>query len=239
MARLLHYTHSIVFVSLIGISVAVGWFMPDFYEWTGSDQSRPSPLLWQVPMGTGVAAVAICCLLPWLPINRPESQRRSTSRWRFGLRSLLILTTAVAAAIPLFAKFPTIAGSVACAIATANLVRVAIQEESLRLPTIAFLACMLLPYAWVVHYAERDRILTHFLTMIATWPTFFPAAYLNAMLGKNLHETDWIAMLMTASEVAVGTWIICLGPKRTIAYLLLVLLTSAMGSLVFYQLCVF
>lgn len=239
MAKPLQRSRSIAFITLIGISVVVGWCMPGFYEWTGSDQSRPSPLLWQVPIGAGVAALAICCLLPWLPITRPETQLRPPGQWRFGLRSLLILTTAVAVAFPLFSKFPTIAGGIACAIATANLIRVAIRDASLRLPAIALLACMILPYAWVVHYEERDRILSHFLTMIATWPTFIPAAYVGGMLGQNFHETGWIAMLLTAIEVAIGTWIICLGPKRTIAYALVALLMSAMGSLVFYQLCVF
>ncbi len=63
--------------------------------------------------------------------------------------------------------------------------------------------------------------------------------YLGGMLGYPFPDSTWLAMLLTAIEVAVGTWFICLGPKRTIAYLLIVLLMSAMGSLVFYQLCVF
>ena len=239
MENLHQHSRSIAFITLIGISVVVGWCMPGFYEWTGSDQSRPSPLLWQVPIGAGIAALAICCVLPWLPITRPESQLRPPAQWRFGLRTLLILTTAVAVAIPLFAKVPTIAGGIVCAIAAANLIRVAIRDVSLRLPAITLLACMILPYAWVVHYAERDRILSHFLTMIATWPTFFPAAYLSGMIAQPFRDSPWLAMLLTAIEIAAGTWIICLGPKRTISYLLLALLMSAMGSLVFYQLCVF
>lgn len=139
MAKLLQHSRLIGLISLIGISVVMGWCMPGFYEWTGSDQSRPSPLLWQVPIGAGIAALAICCVLPWLPITRPETQLRPPRHWRFGLRSLLILTTVVAVAIPLFAKFPTLASGIACAIATTNLIRIAIRDANLRLPAIALL----------------------------------------------------------------------------------------------------
>jgi len=239
MPKLVQHSSTMAFIALIGLSLIVGWCMPNFYEWTGSDQSRPSPLLWQVPIGAGVAVLAFSCILPWLPLARANSQTRSQGQWRFGLRSLLLLTMVIAVAILLFGKFPTIAGGMICMVVMANLIRVAINNTRLCLPAIALLSCMMLPYAWVIHYDERDRVLSHFFLWTASWPTFFPAAYLSGMLGQDFRESPWISMLLTAIELGVGTWLIGLGPRRTIAFSLFALLTAAMGSLGFYQLCIF
>jgi uncharacterized protein involved in response to NO len=46
---------------LILISATCGWFVPAFYDWTGADQSRPSPLMWQVPLAIAVGAF---CFFP-------------------------------------------------------------------------------------------------------------------------------------------------------------------------------
>lgn len=232
-------TRIIAFVTLIAVSMMVGLSMPAFYEWTDSDQSRPSPLLWKVPVWSAIAVSLCCCVLPWLPIVTPQEPTRPTSNFRFGLRTLLVLTAVVAIAIPSLAKFPIVAAGIICGLAFANFIRVGVKEPNTRLPATALLACMILPYAWVVRYEELDRIQSHFLWMIATWPTFFPVVYLGGIFGQPFRDSPWLAMLLTAIEVAVGTWFICLGPKRTIAYSQVVLLISAMGSLVFYQLCVF
>ena len=44
---------------LITVSFFVGWFVPDYYEWTGSDQSRPSPLVGQTALGMIAGAVFV------------------------------------------------------------------------------------------------------------------------------------------------------------------------------------
>ena len=46
-------------------------------------------------------------------------------------------------------------------------------------------------------------------------------------------------MLLTAAELTVGIWLIRLGPRRAIAFTLLAFLTATIGSLAFYQLCIF
>ncbi len=49
---------------------------------------------------------------------------------------------------------------------------------------------------------------------------------------------EMACVLLTAVEVVIGIGIVRLGPKRTIAYLLLVMQLSLLGSLMFYQLCI-
>ncbi|EMI40761.1 hypothetical protein [Rhodopirellula sp. SWK7] len=90
----------------------------------------------------------------------------------------------------------------------------------------------------LVGYEELDRILPALAVMIAGMPAFLPAALLSQVFGQHSQESQWLAFSLTAFELAIGIWIIRLGPKRTITYFLLVMQISAVGSLGFYMMCI-
>jgi len=185
-----------------------------------------------------VLASAFCfAALPWLPIASPESVNESPSIKRFELRTLLTLGTMIAIAIPLLAKFPIFTSIAICAIAFLNFVWQVTKIPQARMPALTLLACMVLPFAWIIGYEERDRILTTAIVMTACLPTLLPAAFIGSAFGVGFQNSYWIALLLTGAELTVGIWLILLGPKRAIAYLLLVILISTLSSLGFYQLC--
>ncbi len=158
---------------------------------------------------------------------------------QFGLRSLLVITAAMAITIPCFVKFPHYSANIVCAGVFAYLVRSCWSIPAKRVAAATLVACMILPFAWVVFYEELDRILPWLIENFAGLPTFYAAAWSAALLGLDIRNSPWIAPLMTAAELAIAIWLIRLGPKRTIAYLTFVMILSAMGSLVFYQWCIF
>lgn len=229
---------SLFFLILILASPIVGWFIPGFYEWTDSDQSRPSPLLWRLPLASSIACLAFCMLLPWLPIIRKEVEGELRPTLRFSLRTLLIFATAVAVAIPMLTKFPILISGTVCAGTYLNVIIFSVRHPQHRMASAALIACMILPYTWVLGYGELGRILPVIAMMIGGMPAFIPAAILSRFFGENFHESHWVALLMTSLELLLGLWLIRLGPKRSIAYMLLVLHISVIGSLAFYQLCI-
>ncbi|TWU08053.1 hypothetical protein [Stieleria varia] len=97
---------------------------------------------------------------------------------------------------------------------------------------------MMFPYAWIVGYDELDRLLPTLFWAFIGLPAFFPALFVNQLLGQHPADSSWPLLLLTSIELSMGMWLIHLGPKRTIVFLMGVTLTSAMGSLVFYQLCI-
>ena len=227
-----------IYPLFIAVSLLVGWFIPGFYAWTDSDQSRPSPLLWQVPLSSAILSVAFCIAFPWLPIASKPPNGIARPQMRFSLRMLLMLTAGAAVAIALLFKFPLGVSGIACASAYAYIIAFCVRHPEHRMAAVALLASLTLPYAWVVGYDELGRILPHFAVMFAGMPAFVPAALTSQLLGQNMRESQWLAFLLTAFELAIGIWMIRLGPKRTIAYLLLVIHISALGSLVFYRMCI-
>lgn len=150
-----------------------------------------------------------------------------------------MITTGVAIAIPLFANFPLAGSRIACAGVFAYFIAFYVKNPQHRIAGSALVACMILPYTWVLGYDELQRILPTLAVMIAGMPAFLPAALLGQVFGQHFQESLWLALLLTALEIIIGIWLIRLGPKRTIAYLLLVMHISALGSLSFYQLSIF
>jgi hypothetical protein len=218
------------FSLFIAASLLVGWFIPSFYIWTDSDQSRPSPLLWQVPLGSAILSMAFCVVLPWMPIANHTSEKGP----QFSVRTLLLITAGVAVAIVLLARFPLFVSGCATAAAFIYLIAFCVKTPQHRLATAALVATMNLPYIWIVSYNELGRILPSLFAMFAGLPGFLPAAYLGRLFKQNMHDGFWLALLLTALEMVIGIWVIRLGLKRTIAYLLFVLHVSAFGSLCFH-----
>lgn len=233
------HSRTLILTTFIATSLFVGWLIPGFYAWTDSDQSRPSPLLWQVPLWSAIAAVLFSAALPWLPILQSSPPHEQRPRTRFGLRTLLGITATVAVMLAAMTKFPLVVSCVASFIAFAYLVSFCVRNPQHRLSAATLISCMVLPYAWVIAYDELDRLIPAILWMFIGFPAFFPGAVMSSLLGQNFGNSYWPSVLLTAIELGVGMWVIHLGPKRTIAYLLFAMLTSAMGSLVFYQLCIF
>jgi hypothetical protein len=220
----------LIFPLLIAVSFLAGWFIPHYYDWTGSDQSRSSPLVGQTALGLIVGAIMIWAALPWLPVADDVSRPAQSFRVRFTTRTMFLMTAAVAVVIVTFTKFPLVASGVLCAFAFCYLVWFWFRFGQNRWQTTALLACMWLPFIWVVAWDELDYS-SEILWLFAGMPAMFPAVMIGSLFGQNPNDALWLAVLLTGAEMTVGAWIIRLGPRRTIAYLVFVLLMSTFGSL--------
>lgn len=219
-----------VYLTLIVVSFLIGWFIPGFYDWTGSDQSRPSPLIVPTAVGLVVGAIVVWAILPWLPIAEDAPDADKLPRVRFTSRTLLLITTAMAIVLAVATKFPMVVSSVLCTLVFCYAIWSCIRSRQHRWPTMALLACMVLPYVWLPFYDEIDNMLPAILWLAAGLPAFLPAALIASLFGPITNDVNCLAILLTAAEMAIGLWLIRLGPRRTIAYLVLVLLMSTIGS---------
>lgn len=235
MDKVKHYSTTLIFAGFILASLFVGWFLPGFYAWTDSDQSRPSPLLWQVPLSSAIVGMVFCASLPWLPILSDNTNAETEVFVRYRPRALLFVTIGVAFTMAVIVKSPLVGGGIVTVCMVAYFIRFWRRYPHHRLAASSLVACMILPYVWVVGYKELGQILPSVIALIVVLPTFSLSIWINSFAGIPYRESPGVAFLVTALELAAGLWLIRLGPKRTIAYLILVLLVSAMGSLIFYQ----
>ena len=218
----------------------MGWSLPAFYDWTGSDQSSPSPLIGRFYRGLTLGGVLVCLALPLLPIKAEAEDRGGNSSTRFRIRSLLLFTAVIAVLLALSVKFPLLVSSLISATVLALAIRYVVYQPADRWSVAALLGCMYFPYVWVFGYDEFDRINGHLLRTCLGLPTLFPAAYFGRwVLGIDALRTYWLPMLMTAAELAIGIWLIWLGPRLAIAAFVFAMLMSVFSSFAFYQLCIF
>lgn len=224
--------HSI-FPLMIAASLVVGWQIPGFYDWTGSDQSRPSPLVPQTAVGLLLSGILACCFLPWLPIVYDPPATDRAVKAQFKIRTLLVITALAAVLLVAFRTMPLLALSGGLqAIVFCYLVRFWIHFPSLRWPTASLLACMYLPYAWIVSWSQLYDQLPAVLWIVSGLPAFFLTLLVGSVADQHAENLTWLSSLMVSAELVMGLWMIRLGPRRFVAYLVFVLILSIFGSFV-------
>ncbi|PAY21447.1 hypothetical protein CKO51_01045 [Rhodopirellula sp. SM50] len=220
------------FPLLIAASLAVGWFIPSFYDWTGSDQSRPSPLIRPFAIGMLVSVSIFSLALPWMPSPSPRHANGPAAPPRFTIRTVLIATAVVAVLLAAVAKFPLVTSGGVYAIVWCWVVWSLMKCRQSRVPTAAVLACMYFPFVWIASRNGPSGILEALVGMALGLPAFFITLIAGRLSGQHIQELTWLSMLFTAIELAIGLWVVRLGPKVTIAYCLWVLVISIFGSFV-------
>jgi len=53
--------------------IVAGWFMPEFYDWTGADQSRPAPVVGWIALAIAAANLLLWGILFWWPTSADAS----------------------------------------------------------------------------------------------------------------------------------------------------------------------
>ncbi len=208
------------------VAVLCGLLLPQFYDWSGEDQSYSSPVVrW---LALGILLISTCAI-GWLLIShwmrvRPEPIA-DRDRRQFGIRHLLIATTLGAFAIsaPTIFKFPLFDALVLIALAVA--LGLAYQQPAWRWQVALLLICLWGPFLWLITWYDDVRI----LLMLPGVPTLVPTAVTGWALGRGILDNTVPWSLYTLVELLFGLWTIRLGVKPATACAMAVLVV-AIGS---------
>lgn len=232
----INFNEWILNLALILASLTIGCNIPTFYSWTESDQSRPSPLLWQIPLAMSVAACLFAIALPWLPIQRasPSDETATSDRkltFNFRLKTLIGMTTAAGIGLAFAINFPVMASGIFALLVLTWCLWLATKRNELRWPLAALVACLFLPYAWLL--THQSSSVPPLLVFGLALPGFVPGAILARLFDLRINDPNsiWLPNLVTLAELMLGVWVVRLGPKRSTLYLLFVLHVSVIGSL--------
>jgi hypothetical protein len=237
MEKLKRNPQTLIFVAFIVVSAMAGWGIPWFTEWSGTQQSRRSPLIFPLAIGLTVGGIALCLLLPRLPIptHRRESDERLPIQFQFTMRRFMAITAAVAIWIAIFARFKLAASILIYIGMFFYFGWFMLHNRRYRLAVSALVSCMFLPYVWLAGYRELGQMMPEILAGMFGLPALLPQLLIGVVLDQRTVESFWIGALLTAVQMGIGLWMIRLGPKRTIAFLVYSLLASLFGSFFFYQ----
>ena len=227
---------TLVFLSFIVVSAAVGWGIPWFHEWSGTQQSHRSPLIFRMGIALTAGGIALCFLLPrlLLPRHTSESAKQPPFWFRFTMRRVLVVIALTAI---------WVGGSPQLDVAVCRFNFIGIfcyagwllrHNQADRWAVVALFSCMYLPFLWL----GLDRSLLQMLELPAViigLPAFVPQLLIGVVIGQRTVEWFWMGALLTAIQLRVGFWMIHLGPKHTIACLIYSLLASLFGSFGLYE----
>ena len=231
---------TVYFPALVLACFIIGSMIPTFYDWSGADQSYSTPALDQMIWSLISFGCLAWLVIPWLPMkdapteNAPEENATTKSepkRFQFNLYSLLVLTTIIAILFAVVANQSVVICILIWVVAYVSTVRMVVKHLSWKWQFSALLACMYLPFAWVVFSRAFKTLDAEHILGAVGLPSLVPVTFLSRMVHPS--EIVWLWILMTAIEVAIGIWLIRKSPKCTIAYFVLVMLMSAYGSMFF------
>lgn len=226
-------------VLVVGV-LAIGFMVPTFYDWSGVDQSHSTPEAdrsWYIVLGF---VLLTWLALPWIPGlmrmklgKEPKSETENgLRRFQFNLRTLLIIMTVVAVSIIGLGSYRL--DFVLLLVCTSLVFSMWIVAHRLlwNWQVASLFACMYFPWAWAfVHKAFRKDFDWTMLFAAIGLPGFMPGLFVGRMvLDQRVEDSPWIMILMTVIMLAIGVWMIRLGPRRTVAWLVFVLFVSLIGS---------
>lgn len=214
---------------LILVALLAGWFMPDFYDWSGEDQSRSAPVVRWIGLGILLFNATAIGWLLWKFFKEPAAQSSSAWREQFGIRHVLIATTLVALVVAgeRMLKVPLVNGLALAGIAYA--IWLAWKQPLWRWDIVTLIVCMWGPLVWIFRWPEFRNNLGQILIMSPGLPALLPAAWFNHLIGVPMLRDMTTPGLFTLAGLLTGVWLTRFG-QRTAAIAWLVALTVALVS---------
>lgn len=222
-------------VSITILAFVAGYFIPEFYDWTGADQSRPSKWMWIVPLAVSVGGIVFSISLRWLPVPKTWDDGRLISQ-QYNLRFLLIVTAIVAVASAVGSRQPAVGASLLFWIAVAFVLYRAFRCRKIRLPIAVMFAAMYLPFVWLFEGETRSGFTPELLWLSNGLPSLLPAALVIAPLALGRDSFEWIATLMTTLQVLIGLRWMASSPRFAIIFCLFTTIISLVSSLLLHAL---
>jgi hypothetical protein len=237
-----------------GIALAVGsalagWFMREFYDWTGADQSRPAPVVGWIALSIAIADVVMILGLFFLHLcsrqkpsdpskkNALQYVSRSGGVPKFSLRQLLGAVTMVALLLIIGRLvLPLVIAWIAFASTLAWAIWIGMRNAHTRWRIALILWLQFTPYLWLARKPERWNEYLELLGMLPALPAFCPSIFLNALFRYPFQSGQWISVLLSSLTFAIGIWVVRQGPKRSLAYSFIVLTFSIFGSFILHAL---
>lgn len=233
---------TLIFVAFIVVSAIAGWSIPWFHEWSGTQQSHRSPLIFRSGVALTAVGIAVCFLLPGLLVSRQtsESDKQHPIRFRFTINRVVVIVALMVIWMGTASSAELAARRFLCASLFCYAAWLMLLNPAARLAAITLFSCMLLPYLWMALDHAPDRSLMQLLEMPSMilgsgFPAFVPQLLIGVVIDQRTVDWYWLGALLTAVQMRVGFWMIQHGPERTIAILVYSLLASLFGSFFLYE----
>jgi len=230
MSRQTYLAKFVFFSGLVLGCFIVGWMIPTFYDWSCANQSHSTPAADQAKWSLVGFGVLSWFVIPWLP-HKAAAVQTESKPFQFNLPLLFAITAILAVVIAGIINGP-VAFCILLWVAAFVFASLMVSKElSWKWQLSALFACMYFPFSWVLVWKTFQNANWMMLMGAIGLPAFLPASLLASSCGRHPNQVIWLFMLLTVIEITIGFWMTRTGPRRTTAYLVLVMLLSIYGSM--------
>jgi hypothetical protein len=223
-------------VGIILFSLFIGLTIPAYYDWSGADQSRPSPWIPGAALALLAGVGLVSGILAWMHYRLKVSSRDPVAGgWYCCLFAIIGLIPTSALALWQRPILVTAASYSLLGIVLLWCLWDVFKHARLRLPLGMLLATFYFPFLWIFVGRFADEFRIEMLAAIGGMPMIFPAGWIGYLFGARIDGFMWLANCLTAIVLATGLGLMHGGEKRTFAYSLLVVAISAMGSMALHS----
>ena len=234
------FIHRLIFPAIVSLSISVGLWIPWFYNWSGSDQSKSPPIVGIVLMGWVALSGITLLSVPFLPGDtRPPVARQTifpfamrTMAEIFGVMVICTLMFQTAAAIPI--------GVIAFLYPLGCAVYRAIRSPELRWRIIAVYSCLYGPFTWICTNADFlnsiKRGQTQLLWMLPGIPAMLISFFVRSPSDREGILSTVVSITVTGIAVLVGLKAVQKGRRTAIAYQIVLLAIMVLSSFGLYAL---
>lgn len=231
--KIFKYVPDPPFLFLVAVSLFVGGYIPAFYDWSGANQSRSAPVVNYLAIGLVASCLLVCITLPWLPLPDPPRAEQKF-KW-FRLIPWGVLAGIIAGIVWHFVSPATSIYSLGFVPLSIALICQGLDwtaSPGLRWRIVSLAGCLYLPLFWVTNPTIVKGLGSQ-LVIITALPALLPAVFFGRLFNTNAEHQWWLAQAMTSIEIVIGLWMIHLGTRRALAWLIFLFLQSTLGSFVF------
>lgn len=216
--------------ALVLLAVLTGLLMPEFYDWTGADQSRPAPVVHWIGLAMLLLDGATVVGTVWLCYRQPSHCSKLLPDRRFGIWQVLVATTAVAVVVTAerLLKLPLVLGIVLAVVTYA--IWIAFKQPAQRWQIATLIVCLWGPFLWIFRWPEFHGNIAQVLLMTPGLPALLPAAYFNYLLGMPMLGDATTPGLFTLLFLILGLGLIRAGQWPAMACSLVLLTFSLFSS---------
>lgn len=219
------------------VACVIGFFLPAYYDWSGADQSRPSP--W-IPFAFAVLGIVVALVGLILGLRHFYWRIPSAAAIKNGWYPLVFAVGVLGVLSAIHAIGLQMLGLVLSFVALGVVVvwggYQAYLHVRLRWALAALLFSCYGPLLWIVVGKHSQNSIPQALLFLFGAPMLMPAGLLGMVLGVHLQELMWLGNSLTMIVIAIGIALMHLGEKRAFVYTLSMLVVSAAGSMAFHSL---
>lgn len=221
--------------SLAVIAVFGGWLMPEFYDWSESEQSELGAAVWWVAGAMLALNAGLITVTLWRHFTRARKPQDSRFRFRLG-NALLVFT--IATIILVTGRQSVLAGAIMLFGGTGLAILWQCRRDIRILAWSALIVWFqLVPFAWIIREPNFDSILA-LLAMLPSLPVVFPFGMVLMLFQIDARTYDgWFLLsFVTVAQFWCGIVASRIGHNGMLVFSTMTATCSYFGSFILHAL---